>query len=212
MDIKHVLKDHAYQNTPLNYEEACALGIYTLKGCAGDAEAQIQSIAALCALHTQAAYAWRWTSQAEALHGHRLPRSAGEQIAGICAAVFKHDIATSEFGFLSPDVPCVMDNCGMGWDLVLTANVSTIAAFIAAAAGIPMCKHCSPANADKGRHGSSDFVSMLGIDTYPDKAVLEAVVAGEHFGYCEALDTRYKHIHTQTHQVAKLPHMNDIIG
>ena len=212
MDIKHALKNHAYQNVPLNYEEAFALGVYALRGCKGDQLAQIQSIAALCALHTQATYAWKWTKRAEELHGHDLPHSSGEQIAGICAAVFMHDMATSEFGFLSPDVPCVMDNCGMGGDLVLTANVSTIAALIAAAAGIPMCKHGSPANADKGRHGSSDFVEMLGIDTYPDKASLERAVATEGFGYCEALDTRYKHIHLQTHAVAQLPHMNDIIG
>jgi anthranilate phosphoribosyltransferase len=32
------------------------------------------------------------------------------------------------------------------------------------------------------------------------------------FGYTEALDTRYKHIHVQTHEIAKMPHMNDIIG
>lgn len=218
MDIKHVLKDHAYQNIPLTYEEAYDLGRYVLKGCRaekGNEEgglAQIQSIAALCALHTRATYSWTHDSVMERNHGHRLPKSAAEQIAGLCAAIFEHDIGESEFGFLEPNVPYAMDNCGMGGDLTVTANVSTLAAFIASASGIPMCKHGSPANADAGRHGSSDFVSMLGINPYAHRDVVKRCVEVEGFGYTEALDSRYKQIHLQTHKVAYLPHMNDIIG
>lgn len=214
MDIKHFSKDHASQNIPLNYEEAYALGQYALKGCHGDALAQIQSIAMLSALHNKATYAWQWTHEAQHVHGgHNLPPNAAEQIAGVCAAIFDLDIGESEFGFANPDVPCVMDNCGMGGDLIVTANVSTLAALVAATAGIPMCKHGSPANADGGRHGSSDFISeTLGLNQYPEKEVLEQCVEIESFGYIEALDTRYKRIHRQTHDVAKLPHMNDIVG
>lgn len=212
MEIKHFLKDHAYQNTPLTFEEAYSLGLYALEGCSGNQLAQIQSIAVLSALHTRSTYAWQLNETAERHHGHRLPQSAAEQIAGICAAVFQNDIAVSEFGFLRPDVPYAMDNCGMGGDLIVTANVSTIAALIASAAGIPMCKHGSPANADSGRHGSSDFVSLLGISTYATRDEVERCVEIEGFGYTEALDVRYKRIHLQTHKVAMLPHMNDIIG
>lgn len=212
--VKHFSKDHASQNIPLNYEEAYALGQYALKGCNGNALAQIQSIAMLSALHTKATYAWQRTEEAQRVHsGHDLPPNAAEQIAGVCAAIFDFDIGESELGFVSPDVPCIMDNCGMGGDLIVTANVSTLAALVAAAAGIPMCKHGSPANADGGRHGSSDFISgTLGLDTCPEKEVLERCVEEMNFGYIEALDTRYKRIHRQTHDVAKLPHMNDIIG
>jgi len=212
MEIKHCLKDHAYQNIPLTYEEAYSLGCYVLEGCSGNALAQIQSIAVLSALHTKSTYAWRWRRTVERHHGHQLPKTASEQIAGICAAVFQHDIAVSTFGFLEPNVPYAMDNCGMGGDLIVTANVSTIAALIAAVAGIPMCKHGSPANADQGRHGSSDFVALLGIDTYGSRDEVERCVEEENFGYTEALDVRYKRIHLQTHKVAMLPHMNDIIG
>lgn len=212
IDVKHLLKDHAYQNIPLAYDEAYELGMYALKGCHGDPLAQIQSITVLSALHTEATYAWRWSQRSQNAHCHKLPEDAAEQIAGVCAAIFDHDIATSAFGFLNPNVPYAMDNCGMGGDLIVTANVSTLAAFIAAAAGIPMCKHGSPANADSGRHGSSDFIAMLGIDTYADRNTVEACVEEENFGYTEALDVRYKCIHMQTHKVAMLPHMNDIIG
>ncbi len=212
MEIKHFLKDHAYQNIPLTFDEAYSLGLYALEGCAGNQLAQIQSIVILSALHTRSTYAWQWSEVAERHHGHRLPQSAAEQIAGVCAAVFQKDIAVSEFGFLEPKVPYAMDNCGMGGDLIVTANVSTIAALIASAAGIPMCKHGSPANADNGRHGSSDFVSLLGITTYATRNEVEKCVEAEGFGYTEALDVRYKRIHLQTHKVAMLPHMNDIIG
>jgi len=213
VDIKHILKDHAYQNIPLNYKEAYELGLYALKGCAGDEMAQKQSIAALCALHTKATYAWKKTKRAEKIHGHRLSKNAAEQITGICAAIFKHDIAVSENGFLNPQVEYVMDNCGMGGDLFVTPNVSTVAGFIAAAAGIPMCKHGSPANADKGLYGSSDFVALVcGIDEMASVADVERSIQEFNFGYTEALDTKYKHIHLQTHRIAQLPHMNDIIG
>ncbi|HPN15000.1 MAG TPA: hypothetical protein PLF71_02700 [bacterium] len=212
MEIKHLLKNHAYQNIPLNFDEAYGLGVYALDGCHGDTLAQVQSIAVLSALHNRATYAWQWSKEAEAAHGHSVPRNSAEQIAGICAAVFELDIARSEAGFLQPAVPYAMDNCGMGGDLVVTANVSTIAALIAAAGGIPMCKHGSPANADNGHHGSSDFVSLLGIQTFASKRAVEHSLECCGFGYTEALDVRYKRIHLQTHEIAKLPHMNDIIG
>lgn len=212
MEIKHFLKDHAYQNIPLTFEEAYSLGVFALRGCNGDQLAQIQSIAVLSALHSRATYDWQWQEAKERYHAHRLPKTAAEQIAGICAAVFENDIAKSEFGFIEPEIPYAMDNCGMGGDLIITANVSTIAALIASASNIPMCKHGSPANADSGRHGSSDFISMLGINTYASRDEIEKCVEEEKFGYTEALDVRYKRIHLQTHKVAMLPHMNDIIG
>lgn len=208
MDIKHIFKHHASQNIPLIYEEAYELGIYTLEGCDGNKLAQIQSIAALSALHTKATYEWQQRTRDARAHGHGLPSSASEQIAGICAAIFEKGVRC----FLEPKVPYAIDNCGMGGDLVVTANVSTIAGFIAAAAGIPICKHGSPANADSGRHGSSDFIALCGINEFAAKSGIERCVEMTNFGYTEALDTTYKTIHTQTHEVARLPHMNDIIG
>ena len=209
IDVKHFVKEHAARNIPLCFDEAYALGVYLMDACHGDKLAGIQSVALLTALHNQATYAWKKNGREL---DHPLPENSAEQIAGICAAIFEHDITKSEFGFLEPDVPYAMDNCGMGGDLIVTANVSTIAAFIAAAAGIPMCKHGSPANADKGRHGSSDFIDMCGINRFADKRAVEKCVEELSFGYTEALDVRYKHIHLQTHNIAQLPHMNDIIG
>lgn len=220
-EIKHLHKDHATQNIPINFEEAYALGQYALLGCplsdeltTEQREASLRSTATLTALHNQAMYLRHTNVVEQQRHqqrfDHRLPENAAEQIAGICAAVFDEDIAKSEFGFLEPRVPYAMDNCGMGGDLILTANVSTIAGLIATAAGIPMCKHGSPGNATAC--GSSDFVSLLGINTCASKSEVERCVKEEGFGYTEALDVRYKRIHKQTHKFANLPHMNDIIG
>lgn len=211
MDIKHILKFHAYQNIPLNYEEAYELGAYALEGCKGNKLAQKQSIAALCALHTKATYAWKGTGRFEQFHKHRLPKNAAEQIAGVCAAIFEKDIALSRSGFLSPNIPYAMDNCGMGGDIIDTANVSTVAALIASAAGIFMCKHGSPGNTR--RIGSSEFVSVhCDINVKSTKKKAEKCLENTCFCYTEALDTKYKRIHSQTHKIAMLPHMNDIIG
>lgn len=199
------MKHKAYLDIPLWYDEAYELGCAAIAACAENAEPQerIQTIAMLCSFHNRATYLHRGD-------GVETPESAAEQIAGLCAAIFREDIAKSEFGFVQPNVSNVMDNCGMGGDLVTTANVSTIAALIAAAGGINMCKHGSPGNTD--RVGSSDFVELLGINAYMSKATAEQAVEQCHFGYTEALDTRFKHIHLQTHLYANLPHMNDIIG
>lgn len=209
-DIKRILKHYAYRNIPLRYDDAHALGLHALAGCRGDSLAQRQSTAVFCALNNAATYGWKKNGHADCGDA---PESASEQIAGIAAAVYVHDIGESPAGFLEPKVPYAMDNCGMGGDMIVTANVSTLAALIASAAGIPMCKHGSPANADEGRHGSSDFITQtLGIRTDVPKNRMEQCVEQHAFGYTEALDERYKTIHSQTHRFAFLPHMNDIIG
>lgn len=202
--VNTILKQHAYQHKPLDFTTAYLLGIFTLYPYKQELEgifnldqetAEKQSIAALCALHTQETYR---------------RDGAAAQIAGIVAAIFDYDLATSEYGFLKPNVECVMDNCGMGGDLYRTPNVSSLAALIAAADGIVMGKHGSPGNTDST--GSSDFLKYCGVDLFSTKQRVEQGLERFAFGYTDALDTRYKTVHVQTHQSAKLAHMNDIIG
>lgn len=214
--FKHLMKEHASRNVPLTYDEAYQLGQYALKGFKGKERvhqwAQIQSFAALCALHNRATYGWHRPS-VYARSGHCMPETAAEQIAGVCAAIFDHDIRPSSAGFLKPNVPYAMDNCGMGGDFIVTANVSTLAALIAASGGLHICKHGSPANADRGRHGSSDFIEEgLGLNKMASKSLVEQCVETHGFGYTEALDSQYKKLHRQTHEVVPMPHMNDLIG
>lgn len=210
--IKHIQKFHCATDIPVTYDEAYEIGQLALEGFRGKPRAKVQSVAFLLALHSRAKYAWQKNLRDERIHKDRLPENAAEQIAGICAAIFELDIARSPYGFLQPNVPYAMDNCGMGGDFIVTANASTLAAFIAAADGIPMCKHGSPANAEDRHHGSSDFVTLCGISRERTKQEVEQCLVAHHFAYTEALDCRYKLIHLQTHKFAKLPHMNDIIG
>jgi anthranilate phosphoribosyltransferase len=154
-----------------------------------------QSTAALSSMHNQETYT---------------RDGAAEQIAGICSAIFDYDIGLSESRFLNPDVAIAMDNCGMGGDLYRTPNVSTLAALIAAAEKIPMCKHGSPGNTDSA--GSSDFLELSGADLFSPRHFVENNLENICFAYTDALDTRYKKIHLQTHGYANIAHMNDIIG
>lgn len=203
-DIKRVLKQNASQNKPLCFNDAYALGVYSLYPYNNQLNdifaqdkrlAEVQSIVTLSSLHNKATYA---------------QEGAAEQIAGVCAAVFDYDIAPSHFGFVRPNVEYIIDNCGMGGDLLRTPNISTIAAIIAAREGINILKHGSPGNTDST--GSSDFLEYLGVDLFAGKEKVERGVEKANFGYTDAVDTRFKTIHVQTHKTAMLPHMNDIIG
>jgi anthranilate phosphoribosyltransferase len=202
--INNILKNNAYQNKPLDFRKAYLLGAYVLYPYSNNLDeifdldkefAEKQGIAALCALHNRETY--------------RHPLAA-EQIAGISSAIFDYDIRLSKNGFFEPEIDYAMDNCGMGGDIYRTPNVSTIAALIAAADGIKMCKHGSPGNTDST--GSSDFLQYCGVNLFSNIEVTSKALKEYNFGYTDALNTDFKNIHVQTHRSAHLAHMNDIIG
>ena len=109
------------------------------------------------------------------------------EIAGAAAAMRKHmtPIRSSH--------PLLLDTCGTGGDRLNTFNISTTAAFIAAAAGVSVAKHGNRAASSKC--GSADVLEALGVPIIlPAEAVGRLIdEAGIGFLFAAALHPAMKH-------------------
>lgn len=87
----------------------------------------------------------------------RLSGESAEHI-GAAARSLREAMLPVEHG-----LPKVLDTCGTGGDASGTLNLSTVAAIVAAAAGVPVAKHGN--RAVSSRAGSADVLEALGVPT-----------------------------------------------
>lgn len=100
------------------------------------------------------------------------------------------------------------DNSGTGGGMQRTLNISSAAAIVAAAAGVPVAKHGG--GAITGLCGSRDFFNAAGVTPSSDQAVIESRVADCGIGYIDFSQTvpyacRYPTV-SPLHEVGPLVH------
>ena len=111
--------------------------------------------------------------------GLRMKGETVEEMAGLLSAMQN----ASEYVPLA-SLDGVIDTCGTGGDRSHSINVSTIAAFAVAGAGVKVCKHGN--RAASSACGSADLLEALGVAIELPPASVAACVAEAGIGFCYA--------------------------
>ena len=104
------------------------------------------------------------------LLGLRARGETAEEVAGAATAVRRGMLAVR-----SQHPASLVDTCGTGGGRIITNNLSTAAAFVAAAAGVPVAKHGNRSHTS--RCGSADVLEALGVPIGLTPVEAEAVLA-----------------------------------
>jgi len=96
---------------------------------------------------------------------------------------------------ISPNVKgIIIDTCGTGGDKMKTFNISTLAAFIAAGAGIPVAKHGNRSVTSKC--GSADILEAMGVNINVTPLQVEKIIekVGIGFMFAPRFHPAMKHV------------------
>ena len=122
------------------------------------------------------------------LTGLRLKGETVQEVAGAAQAMRRQmtPIRTSRTG--------LVDTCGTGGDGSKTFNISTAAALLTAAAGVPVAKHGN--RRATSLTGSADVLAELGVNINADVATVEACLdeLGVCFCFAPLLHASMKHV------------------
>ncbi len=116
-------------------------------------------------------------------------RAKGEteqEVAGAWDAIYELDTAKVAAAVRSP----LVDNSGTGMDTFKTFNISTAAAIVAAACGVPMARH--GARAITSVCGTVDMAEALGVDVECDAQLVADSIAAVNIGLFNGMSA---HIH-----------------
>jgi anthranilate phosphoribosyltransferase len=109
----------------------------------------------------------------------RMKGETVDEMVGLLAAMY----AAAESVPLA-DVSGVIDTCGTGGDRSHSINVSTIAAFVVAGAGVKVCKHGN--RAASSACGSADLLEALGVAVDLEPSAVARCVEEAGIGFCFA--------------------------
>jgi len=144
----------------------------------------------------------------EAMHIILDGRATPPQIAGFLVALrMKGETVDELVGFaramrqMAEPIACnldgetLLDTCGTGGDGLSTFNISTLAAFVVAAAGVRIAKHGN--RSISSQCGSADLLEMMGVRIpMPPEVCARAIhEIGIGFLFAPAVHTAMKHAH-----------------